>query len=629
MSPPATETRNRRLALTALTALGVVYGDIGTSPLYAFRECFSAGAGVAVTPDNVLGVLSMIFWALVTVVSVKYLAYVMRADHHGEGGILALMTLVLASMSRTNERRRILIAIGLFGACLLYGDGMITPAISVLSAVEGLEVATPALARWVIPIAVAILCLLFAFQRRGSGTVGAIFGPVTVVWFVCLAALGLPWIVRVPEVLAALSPLPALEFFLQHQERSFLVLGGVFLVVTGGEALYADMGHFGPRPIRIGWFALVLPALAIHYFGQGALLIEQPEAVANPFYRLVPDWALYPLVALATLATVIASQAVITGAFSLTRQAVQLGFLPRVEIRHTSASHAGQIYVPIVNWILLFATVGLVLGFRTSEGLAGAYGVAVVATMVITTVLGFLCSRLVWKWSLVAAVAASACFLAIDLGFLAANVIKIPEGGWFPLLVAGGVYFLMATWRKGHRNLERRLGDRRVPFQHFVKDLEEHNVLRVPGLAVFLDGDPTGVPHTLLHNVEHNKVVHEHVVMLTIVVREVPHVSHDERLEVVEVAPGFFRALAYFGFQDEPSIPTLLREARAQGVPYEDVNRTSFFLGRETLVKGSRHAMSWWREALFVVLSRNQRTADEYFGVPANRVVELGVQVPV
>jgi len=555
--------------------------------------------------------------------------FVMRADNHGEGGILALSTLVLSKLPGTSTRRPVLIATGLFGACLLYGDGMITPAISVLSAVEGLEVAAPTSARFVLPTAVLILCLLFAIQHRGTGSVGAVFGPITLIWFLCLAATGLPWIVRVPEVLAALSPTTALGFCLRHGERALLVLGGVFLVVTGGEALYADMGHFGRRPIRLAWFGLVLPALVIQYFGQGALLIARPEAVANPFYLLSPSWAVYPLVVLATLATVIASQAVITGAFSLTRQAVQLGFMPRLEIRHTSRSHSGQIYVPFVNWVLLLAAVGLVLGFRSSQGLAGAYGVAVVTTMVITTVLGFTCSRLVWKWSLLAATGVWLCFLLIDLGFLTANVFKIPEGGWFPLLVAGVAYFLMSTWRKGHRNLQRRLEDRREDFPEFFRSLGENDVKRVPGMAVYLDADQDSVPHTLLQNVQHNRVVHEQVVMLTIIVKETPTVAHDDRLEVAEVEPGFFRALAYFGFMEEPNIPAILREAREQGLPYEDVHSTSFFLARETLVKGKRHAMSWWRESLFVFMSRNQRSADEFFGIPAERVIELGLQLRV
>ena len=623
------EAGNRRLAATALAALGVVYGDIGTSPLYAFRECFSAESGVSVSRDNVLGVLSLVFWALVLVVSLKYLVYIMRADHRGEGGILALMTLVLSAIPQTSKKRPFLIAIGLFGACLLYGDGMITPAISVLGAVEGIDVATPALGHFVLPIAVVILCLLFALQSRGTGAIGKAFGPVTLVWFLCLVVMGLPWIVRVPEVLTAITPLPAIRFVLQHHEQSLRVLGGVFLVVTGGEALYADMGHFGRKPIRLAWFVLVMPSLLIHYFGQGALLIERPEAVSNPFYLLAPSWALYPLVVLATLATVIASQAVISGAFSLTRQAVHLGYLPRIEIRQTSATSYGQVYVPLVNWVLLAATAGLVVGFGSSEGLAGAYGIAVVSTMVITTALGFLCSRLVWKWTLLGAAATSLVFVLVDLVFLGANAFKIPDGGWFPLIVASLVFFLMATWRRGHRHLRRKLEERRVSFHDFLEDLREHPITRVPGLAVFLDGNPDGVPHTLLHSVKHNRVLHEQVVMLTIITREIPQVPHDERVEVARLDDGFFRVLAYVGFMEQPSVTGFLREARAAGVDYEGVHQTSFFIGRETLVEGTRHAMAWWREAVFIFMARNQRSADQYYELPPNRIVELGVQVPV
>jgi KUP system potassium uptake protein len=629
MSKPSHDSSARGLTVAAFGALGVVYGDIGTSPLYAFRECFSGTGGVAVTPDNVLGVLSLIFWALVSVVSVKYIGYIMRADNRGEGGVLALMTLALSAVPVSSAGRRALIVIGLFGACLLYGDGMITPAISVLSAVEGLEVATPALSEYVAPIAIIILILLFGLQRRGTGAIGKIFGPVTLVWFLCLAAMGIPWILRVPSVLTAITPVPAVKFFLHHREQATFVLGGVFLVVTGGEALYADMGHFGRGPIRLAWFALVLPALLLHYFGQGALLIQHPEAVSNPFYLLAPSWALYPLVGLATVATVVASQAVISGAFSLTRQAVQLGFFPRVEILQTSPTHIGQIYVPLVNWVLLLATVGLVLGFGSSQNLAGAYGVAVVSTMVITTVLGFICSRLIWKWSLLRAASVSLAFLLIDLSFLGANVLKIPDGGWFPLAVAALAYFLMSTWRKGHRSLRRRLQRRRLEFPHFLADLKKQEVARVPGLAVFMDGTPEGVPHTLLHNLKHNRVAHETVLMLTIITRETPRVARDERLEVASLGQGFYRVLAYYGFMEQPNIPALLREARADGVEYKNVRKTTFFLGRETLVEGSRHAMAWWRQALFIFMNRNQRSAVQYFGIPANRVVELGVQVSV
>ena len=629
MSKVEEHSKTSRLAVTALAALGVVYGDIGTSPLYAFRECFAGEGGFEVSQENVLGVLSLIFWALILIVSIKYLAYIMRADNNGEGGVLALMTLVLSAVPGKSSKRPALIVIGLFGACLLYGDGMITPAISVLAAIEGLEVATPALSQYVVPIAIVILCILFALQRTGTGAIGKVFGPITLLWFFCLAAMGIPWILRTPSVLAAITPLPAIQFFLRHGQGAAFVLGGVFLVVTGGEALYADMGHFGRKPIRVAWFGLVLPALMIHYFGQGALLIEHPEFVSNPFYLMAPEWALYPLVALSTFATVIASQAVISGAFSLTRQAVQLGFLPRVDIRQTSETHIGQIYVPFVNWVLLLATVGLVLGFGSSQNLAGAYGVAVVSTMVITTILGFLCSRMIWKWKLVTAASLSLAFLVIDLAFLSANIIKIPDGGWFPLLVAAIAFFIMATWRKGHRNLRRRLQERRVEFPQFLEDMEKLKITRVPGTAVFLDGIPEGIPHTLLHNLKHNQVVHETVVILTIITQEIPVVPHDERMEVADLGHGFFRILAYYGFLETPKITAILREAREEGVQYEGVHQTTFFLGRETLIEGRRHAMAWWRESLFIFMTRNQKSADQYFGIPAGRVVELGVQVPV
>ncbi|HED65257.1 MAG TPA: potassium transporter Kup, partial [Planctomycetes bacterium] len=464
---------------------------------------------------------------------------------------------------------------------------------------------------------------------RGTATIGGVFGPVMVLWFSCLALLALPHLIEDPRVLGALSPTHAFTFLNHHGHRSLLVLGGVFLVVTGGEALYADLGHFGRRPIQRTWFLFVLPALVVHYFGQGALLVAHPEAIENPFYLLAPSWALYPLVVLATLATVIASQAVITGAFSLTHQAIQLGYLPRVEIRHTSSSHIGQIFVPVVNWILLISTVGLVVGFRSSAGLANAYGVAVVTTMLITTVLGFVCARMVWSWSLWAAAGASLSFLVVDLGFLSANILKIPSGGWLPLVVAALMYFLMATWRKGHEAIRRRLSGHRLDFRPFLEDLAGHDVKRVSGLAVFLDGNPDGVPNTLLQNIKHNHVVHEQVVLLTIQVHETPKVSSDERLEIVALQSGFFRAIAHYGFMEQPNIPALLREAREEGVRYEGAHETSFFLGRENLVRGKHHTMSWWRESLFLFLARNQRAADEYFGLPTNRVVELGQQIPV
>ncbi len=613
----------------ALAALGIVYGDIGTSPLYAFRECFVGEGNVAVNASSILGVLSLIVWALIVVVSIKYLAYILRADNHGEGGILALLTLVLAPLKRKSRLRPILITIGLFGACLLYGDGMITPAISVLSAVEGLVVATPTLEFYVLPIAVVILIILFALQHRGTATIGGLFGPVMLLWFSTLALLALPHIIGTPRVLAALLPTHAISFLFSHGSQSLMVLGGVFLVVTGGEALYADLGHFGRRPIQVTWFFFVLPALIVHYFGQGALLINHPEAIENPFYLLAPSWALVPLILLSTLATVIASQAVITGAFSLTHQAIQLGYLPRLEIQHTSPTHIGQIYVPLVNWILLLSTVGLVLGFRSSGNLANAYGVAVVTTMLITTILGLVVSRLVWKWALPAALGISIAFLVVDAGFLSANILKIPSGGWLPLVVAAVMFFLMATWRRGHENVRRRLAGHRLEFHDFLEDLREHPLPRVPGLAVYLDGNPEGVPHTLLHNIKHNHVLHEQIVMLTIEVHEIPKVPSDERLEVVALEEGFFRAIAHVGFKEEPNIPALLRRAREEGLDYEGTQQTSFFLGRENLVRGRHHTMAWWREALFMFLARNQRPADLYFGLPSGRVVELGQQIPV
>ncbi|RMF22007.1 MAG: potassium transporter Kup, partial [Deltaproteobacteria bacterium] len=505
-----------RLAALALGALGVVYGDIGTSPLYAFRECFAHVGGLPVTPDNVLGVLSLIFWSLILVISVKYLMLVMRADNRGEGGILALMTLVIAGRERGDRFRRMILVLGIFGATLLYGDGVITPAISVLSAIEGLAVATPVLQTAVVPISVAILIALFLIQRQGTGSVGAAFGPVTLVWFVCLACLGLPHILEEPRIALALSPIPAISFFAQNGLEGIRVLGAVFLVVTGGEALYADMGHFGARPIRLAWFTIVLPALVINYFGQGALLIGHPEAARNPFYLMAPSWALYPLVGLATAATVIASQAVISGAFSLTRQAVQFGFLPRVEIRHTSTEQAGQVYVPAVNWALLAMTLSAVVGFGSSSNLSGAYGVAVTTTMVITTILLFFCMRRRWNWGPLRSVLVTAALLFVDLAFFGANMTKILIGGWFPLLIAGSVYAVMSTWRRGRQLVVQHLLHGLPSLDYFVRDLKEHPPVRVPGTAVFLVSDSGHVPQVLMHNIKHNKIVHEQIVVLTI-----------------------------------------------------------------------------------------------------------------
>jgi KUP system potassium uptake protein len=615
---------NRLLILT-LGALGVVYGDIGTSPLYALRECFYGEHGIAPNADNVLGVLSLIFWSLVVVISIKYLLYVMRADNRGEGGILALLALVVHG-GEAKRRHWLLVAMGIFGAALLYGDGIITPAITTLSAVEGLEVATHVFAPYVLPATIVILIGLFMLQTRGTAGIGAIFGPVMIVWFVSLAALGVAGILRHPAVLAALNPLHAVGFFVRNGGHGFVVLGAVFLVVTGGEALYADMGHFGRRPIKLAWFALVLPALLLNYFGQGALLVTDPGAASNPFYRLAPDWALLPLVALATAAAVIASQAVISGAFSLTRQAVQLGYLPRVEIVHTSSAEIGQIYIPGVNWLMMAATIGLVLGFRESSSLAAAYGVAVTTTMVITTLLAYFVARWLWRWSLPAALLTTAVFLAVDLAFFGANIIKIAQGGWFPLLVAAVVFTLMTTWRDGRRILRSRLEEAVVPVESFIADVVKRAPTRVPGTAVFLNSDPVGTPIALLHNVKHNKVLHERIVFVTVLTEEVPRVPVDERLQVEDLGAGFYRVLVRYGFMQDPNIPAVLGRTRERGLDL-DPRTATYFLSRNTLLPSRRPGMAIWRERLFAVMSRNASRPIQFFRIPPNRVVELGMQI--
>jgi KUP system potassium uptake protein len=626
-SPHRIPADRRHLAGLALGALGVVYGDIGTSPLYALRECFHGEHAVVPTAANVLGVLSLIFWALVVIVTLKYQVYVLRADNHGEGGILALMALVRSGLERRHWRW-LLVSLGLFGASLLYGDGVITPAISVLSAVEGLAVATTFFAPYVVPITIGVLILLFLFQRRGTAGIGAVFGPVMLLWFATLAVLGLAAILRAPAVLAAVNPLHAARFFAGNGLRGFLVLGAVFLVATGGEALYADMGHFGRLPIQLNWFTFVAPALLLNYFGQGAMLIAAPQASANPFYRLAPAWALYPLVALATAATVIASQAVISGAFSLTRQAVQLGYLPRVEIVHTSSAAIGQIYIPGLNWLLMLATIGLVLGFRASTRLASAYGVAVTTTMVVTTLLAAVVARRVWGWSLWAVGAVTAGFLAVDLAFFGANIVKVAEGGWFPLLVGVGVYTLMRTWDCGRQILSDLVARDALPFEEFVASTQPDSPVRVPGTAVFMSRNPQATPTSLLHNLKHNHVLHRQVVLLTVLAEEVPQVPAVERVRVEPLGKGFFRVVARYGFMENPELSGMLEGARAQGLDL-DLMKTSFFLGRDTLVPAEHPAMALWREKLFAVMARNALRPTDFFRIPPNRVVELGMQVRI
>ncbi|WP_224240152.1 potassium transporter Kup [Hyalangium gracile] len=620
----------KRTALLALGAVGVVYGDIGTSPLYALRECFTGPHGIHPSHENVLGVLSLIFWALIITVSVKYLVFVLRADNRGEGGVLALMALVgqRARGSRPASRTRpLLMIMGIFGASLLYGDGIITPAISVLSAVEGLSVATPIFEPYILPIVLLILLGLFLVQRHGTGGIGSVFGPFMCVWFVALAVLGVKELVHNPSVLWALSPVEGVSFFMRNGLHGFLVLGGVFLVVTGGESLYTDMGHFGRGPIRLAWFALVLPSLMLNYLGQGALLLRAPEAARNPFFLLAPSWALYPMVVLAAGAASIASQAVISGAFSNTRQAMQLGYCPRMEVVHTSAEEKGQIYLPGLNLLLLLGVVLLVLGFRNSSALAGAYGIAVSTAMLMTTMMAYVVARERWNVRRAVAIPVLSLFLGVELAFFSANAVKIPEGGWFPLVLAVSIFTLMTTWKRGREILAAKLRAASMDLKDLLESFKgEHAPVRVPGTAVFMTGNPEGSPPALLHNLKHNKVLHEQVVLLTILSEDVPHVAPEERVEVQPLELGFVRLIARYGFMENPSIPDILKRGREQGLQFQLMS-TSFFLGRETLIPSKKPGMAMWRESLFAWMSRNARSATAFFRIPPNRVVELGTQV--
>lgn len=610
----------------ALTALGIVYGDIGTSPIYALRESFVEEHEVAVSISNVFGVLSLVFWALVIVICIKYLVFVLRADNRGEGGILALTSLV-TPVGNSQGGRKMLIMLGLFATALLYGDGMITPAISVLSAVEGLAVATEFFEPYVIPITVAILISLFAFQRHGTARVGKVFGPITLLWFVTLAVLGIWNIIRHPTILAAVNPIYAVRFFAHNGLSGVLVLGSVFLVVTGGEALYADMGHFGKRPIRLAWFGVVLPALLLNYFGQGALLIANPAAVSNPFFLMAPGWALYPVVVIATIATVIASQALISGSYSLTMQAVQLGYSPRLDIQHTSAQEKGQIYIPAINWALMVACIGLVLGFRSSSNLAAAYGVAVTTTMVATTILFFVVTRERWRWSLPVAIMIGGVFFVVDVAFWGANLLKIPHGGWFPLVVGAIVFTLLTTWKKGRQILAKRMKARTLPIDEFVKNILDHPPTRVPGTAVYMYSSPAGTPPALLHNLKHNKVLHSRVVFLSVVTDEIPYVEPESRHEVRTLHEGIHVVTLHYGFMEDADVPAALTATDEAGLRLNRME-TSYFLGRETLIASRRgKGMAIWREKLFAMMSNNARSAASFFRLPPNQVVELGAQV--
>jgi KUP system potassium uptake protein len=616
------------MAVLALGALGVVYGDIGTSPIYALRECFRGEHGIELSSGNVLGVLSLVFWALILIISVKYLAVVMRADNRGEGGVLALMALVTQRGGQARRRRSVLIACGLAGAALLYADAMITPAISVLSALEGITAKNDALQPLVVPGAMAILFALFMAQRRGSGRLGVAFGPMMLLWFAVLGVLGTLQIVQNPSVLTALSPTHAVAFFAANGFGGFKVLGTVFLVVTGGEALYADLGHFGRRPIQLGWFYLVLPALLLNYFGQGALLLREPEVIDHVFYFMGPRWFLTPLVVLATYATVIASQAVISGAFSLTSQAVQLGYSPRLAILQTSSREIGQVYVPATNRMLLFGTLALLLIFRESGALAGAYGLAVSSTMLLTTLLLYPVTRELWGWSRLASSLLILGFLVPDALFLASNLAKIQSGGWMPLLVGATVYGLMTIWERGRAELSGMLREAGVPEDVFLSDIRETHPTRVSGIAVFLTGNSTGIPRTLLHNYKHNQVLHQTVLLVTVQGERVPVVSPAEQLTVREVGEGLYRATVRYGFSESPDLPAMLSRIDPKFFRVDPM-RTSYFLGRETLImgEGSRFRLKSWTRRVFAFMSRNALDAAKFFHLPPNRVVEVGVQI--
>jgi KUP system potassium uptake protein len=623
MNPPAHHGRDlQHLAALSLAALGVVFGDIGTSPLYAMRECFHREHGVEATAANVYGILSLIVWALIIVISVKYLVFILRADNRGEGGILALSVLV----SRVRPSY-FLCVIGLFGAALLYSDGMITPAITVLGAVEGLEIAAPSLGPFVQPLSVAILVAVFLVQKSGTARIGSVFGPVTLVWFLVIAALGFAEVVRAPGILAALNPYYAIAFLLHDLSTGFAILGTVFLVVTGGEALYADIGHFGVRPIRLVWFAIVLPALLLNYFGQGAIVLRDGSAVANPFFALSPSWLLYPLIAVATAAAVIASQALISGAFSLTMQAVQLGYSPRLEIRHTSAQAIGQIYLPLVNWALMLACIGLVLGFHTSSNLAAAYGVSITSTMLITTILFYVVARWQWHWAPWIAVTLASIFALIDTIFFAANVTKIRHGGWFPLAVAALIFVLMRIWQRGRALLAERMAEEAMPLSVLIESIREHPPLRVHGTAIFMAGNPTGTPLALLHNLKHNKVLHERVIILHVRIDQVPHVALADRLSVDCLDLGLWRMTLRFGFMDKPDVAAELQRICCAELQCDPATST-FFLGRETVItsaKAKRRQLI--RDRIFAWMSQNARPATSFFSLPPNSVVEFGSQV--
>jgi len=628
-SAPATPQHHGSTAALVLGAIGVVFGDIGTSPLYALKEAFSPEHGIPLTPDNVMGILSLIVWSMVWVITIKYLVVMMRADNNGEGGILALLALALRETQGRPRLKWTVIGIGIFGAAMFYGDSMITPAISVLSAVEGLEVATPLFAQFVIPITLGVLTGLFYVQRQGTARVGNFFGPVTIVWFIAIGGMGALQLFKNPAVLHALKPAYAVDFMFANPMPGFLVLGAVFLALTGGEALYADMGHFGRRSIRIAWLSLVFPALLLNYFGQAAYVLANPAAIKNPFYLMVPDWGLYPMVGLATCATVIASQAVISGAFSVTRQAIQLGYVPRLKLLHTSDS-IGQIFVPFVNWSLFIAVCVLVLWFQSSSKLANAYGIAVAATMVIECCLAMVVARLIWKWKTWMVVLVIGSMLVADMFFLASNAMKFTEGGWFPVLMGTAIFAMLMTWKRGRALMFRRLTEQGIPLKPFLEGLDSHPPTKVQGTAIFMSSTVATVPHALLHNLKHNKVLHEQTVFLTIVTHDVPRVPREDRVQLERLVNGFYQLEAWYGFTEQPDIDEILAACRVRYGMHFDVMDTSFFLSRETVIPASEiKGMALWRDHLFAWMSRNATRATDFFNIPPNRVVELGTHIEI
>ncbi|UJP05872.1 MAG: potassium transporter Kup [Nitrosomonas sp.] len=622
------KAENTSLGVLSLAALGVVYGDIGTSPLYVMKTVFDPNHGLTVTESNIIGIVSLIFWTIMIVVTLKYITLILRADNHGEGGIMALLSLSSSSIGDRPKLRNALFILGAFGAALFYGDGVITPAISVLSAVEGLEVATPLFRPYVLPITLVILISLFLIQRHGTGRVGAVFGPITLLWFITLGVTGAINTAIAPEILQAFNPLHAINFCLNNGLLAFIAFGAIILAVTGGEALYADMGHFGTKPIRFAWYGCVLPALILNYLGQGALLLTDPSAIANPFFLLFPSWALYPAVALATAATVIASQAVVSGVFSVTRQAIQLGFLPRMRILHTSSQRIGQIYIPFVNRILLVAVILAVVGFESSSNLASAYGVAVTMTMVIETILTFFVLRFTWNYPLIASLAATVFFLTVDATFFAATILKIFQGGWFPLAIGVAIFSIMMTWNSGHKIMLEQLRADDLPLEPFLQSLLAHPPVRVSGTAVFLTSNHIGVPHALLHNLAHNQVLHESVVFLTVSYQEIPRVSDNERVTIKALAGNCYRVTVRYGYKEEPDLPAALQLCKQPGLELEPL-KTSYFISREIIVPTPGGGMALWQERLFAAMARNAGNAAEYFKLPANRVLELGTRIEI